>query len=281
MVETPHLFALTKLLGKLCCFVDYLGPIVHYGCISTTNKVPQSDTWSLCFDPSYFSGGKTATATAVYIIPCQTNVLSVETVKELAVSLRSRLAVHVMAVIMDPRLLHHLHHLHHLLRLRPQLRPQLRRLLLLMANVLIMTGGRTLLETIVLGTRPSMVKTVPTMVTSGQTLIPVSLRVRLAATAAVAIMLTQTQILQVQPQPHLRPKLRLPEASAVVLMARGGVTGQKDVDSTSSREHVLMLCQPQGARGGIRKDRSAGRTGASGITPQSFVPEDGIKAASI
>merc|ERR1739842_97236 len=101
---------------------------------------------------------------------------------------------------------------------------------------------------IVLGTRPSMVKAVPTMVTCGQILIPVSPRVRLAATAAVAIMLTQTQILQVQPQPHLQPKLRLPEQSAVVLMPRGGVTGQKDVDSTSSREHVLMLCQPQSAR---------------------------------
>merc|ERR1712127_435203 len=112
----------------------------------------------------------------------------------------------------------------------------------------------------------------------GQILIPISPRVRLAATAAVAIMLTQTQILQVQPQPHLLPKLRLPEASAVVLMARGSVTGQKDVDSTSSRKHVLMLCQPHAARGGIGKDRSAGRTGASGIKPQSFVPEDGIKA---
>merc|ERR1739842_267567 len=125
------------------------------------------------------------------------------------------------------------------------------------------------------------VKAVPTMVTCGQILIPVSLQMRLAATAAAAIMLTQTQILQVQPQPHLRPKLRLLESSAVALIAKGSVTGPKGVDTTSSSNHVLMLCQPQSARGGIGKGGSAGRTGASGIKPQSFVPEDGIELEAL
>lgn len=177
--------------------------------------------------------------------------------------------MHVTAATMDPRLLLRL------LRLRPQLRR-----LLLMVNVRIMMGGRILMETIVLGTRITMMKAAQIMAITGQTLEPVSLRARLAATAAVATMLTQTQILQAQPQPHLRPKPRPLEASAAASLARENATGQKDVDTMYFKDYASTLCQARSVSSGIIKEGSARRTDASGIRIQGFVPEGGIEAAS-
>merc|ERR1719384_460153 len=147
---------------------------------------------------------------------------------------------------------------------------RLRRLLLIV-NVRIIMGGRILSETIVLGTRVTMMKAAPIMAITGETLIPVSIHARLAATAAVATMLTQTQILQVQP--------RLLEATAAASLARGNATGQKDVDSMCLRDHALMLCQRRSVSSGI-EEGGAGRTGASGTRIQSFAPEGGIEVAS-